>query len=98
MCRAQVKEAAYLEVAKAKVEVERQLRDSRSRVSRIQLKLEGFNSREENLRDLRREVLESEERAEIAEASAAARCDDIRKELAEVVKQRDGAQLHALDR
>ena len=78
-------------MAKAKVEVERQLRDSRSRVSRIQLKLEGFNSREENLRDLRREVLESEERAQLAESIAATRCDDMRKQLAEVVKKRDSA-------
>ena len=45
-----------------KVDVAKELRDCRRKLARVNNKLEGYDSREDNLRDLRRQSNESAER------------------------------------
>ena len=90
--RAQVNEAAYREVANEKVELGNKLRDCRRKLSRVEEKLATFDSREDNLRDLRRQASEFAERADEAQALAEARVDAITKEAATMLKEKECAE------
>ena len=83
--RAQKNESAYREVASEKVKAENDLKDCRRSLQRVTKQLELFDSREDNLRDLRRQLSECEESAE-------ARIDSITKEAAEINKQKECAE------
>ena len=79
-------------MASEKVDVAKELRDCRRKLARVNNKLEGYDSREDNLRDLRRQLSESEATADKAEALAEARLDAIRKEAAGFKNEKECAE------
>ena len=86
MChRALIFERSYREVASEKVDVMKELRECRRKLARVNHKLESFDSREDNLRDLRRQLSESEENAET-------RIDSISKEAAAIKHLKECAE------
>ena len=85
-------EAAYREVASEKVKAENDLKDCNRSLRRVKTLLELFDSRNDNLRDLRRQLSESEATADKAEALAEARLDAIRKEAAGFKNEKECAE------
>ena len=75
-------------MASEKVDVMKELRECRRKLARVNHKLESFDSREVNLRDLRRQSNECAERANEAQA----RVDAMRKEAAELKKEKERAE------
>ena len=89
--RAQILERSYRQVANEKVDVVNKLRDCRRKLSRVKDKLDAYDSREDNLRDLRRQASKFAERADEAQA----RLDAIKKEVDKIKKEKDRAILRA---
>ena len=67
------------------------LRDCRRNLSRVKDKLAAYDSREDNLRDLRRQLSACEAKADQAEADAEARVDAITKAAAVMRKEKERA-------
>ena len=67
------------------------LRDCRRNLSRLKDKLAAYDSREDNLRDLRRQLSACEAKADQAEADAEARVDAITKAAAVMRKEKERA-------
>lgn len=89
--RAQILERSYRQVANEKVDVVNKLRDCRRKLSRVKDKLDAYDSREDNLRDLRRQASKFAERADEAHA----RLDAMKKEVDKIKKEKDRAILRA---
>ena len=84
-------ERSYRQVANEKVDVVNMLRDCRRNLSRVKDKLACYDSREDNLRDLRRQLSACEAKADQAEADAEARVDAITKAAATMQKKKECA-------
>ena len=89
--REQILERSYRQVANEKVDVVNKLRDCRRKLSRVKDKLDAYDSREDNLRDLRRQASKFAERADEAHA----RLDAMKKEVDKIKKEKDRAILRA---
>ena len=89
--RAQMFERSYRQVANEKVDVVNMLRDCRRKLSRVKDKLDAYDLREDNLRDLRRQASKFAERADEAQA----RLDAMKKEVDKIKKEKDRAILRA---